>query len=144
MASRFATALAAGLAARLAVELEARCAEQLARGLAGLLARGLAGELAGRLASDLARALAAEPPEIALQYESPKVRLLVTFCRELQREVGDEPFFLSARGAAGICEVTPAWAAQWLRGLVEDGVLELVAKGDFGKHKASEFRYLGD
>jgi len=40
------------------------------------------------------RALRADPPEVATQYESPKLRLLIALCRELQRTCGDGPFYL--------------------------------------------------
>ena len=38
-------------------------------------------------------------PDIALQYDTAEVRLLICLCRELQRHHGDEPFFLDCRTA---------------------------------------------
>jgi hypothetical protein len=40
------------------------------------------------------------PPPIAAQYHSGEIRLLVALCREVQREVGDGPFFLATTTVA--------------------------------------------
>ena len=69
----------------------------------------------------LNRAVGAEPPTVAMQYEQEQLRLLVSLCRELQREAGKRPFFLSIRTAAEQVGVSPSHAATWLNGLVIDG-----------------------
>ncbi len=96
----------------------------------------------GIMTDILERAKAAELPEAAQQYESPKVRLLVCFCRELQHHAGEEPFFLSTRAVGSSFGITPRHAARWLNGLVRDGILELVEKGSNTSRLASQFRYI--
>ena len=89
------------------------------------------------------RAVAADPPAAAMQYEQEQLRLLVSLCRELQREAGKRPFYLSVRTAAEQVGVSPRHAARWLKGLVIDNILKLVRKGDRRKRQASEYRYVG-
>jgi hypothetical protein len=48
----------------------------------------------------LERAQKAPLPRAAAKYEGASLRLLVCLCRELQRESGEQPFFLSCRTAA--------------------------------------------
>jgi len=97
----------------------------------------------GIMTEIIERARAIDPPPVAEQYDSAEVRLLITVCLEMQREAGEQPFFLSSRSVASFCEITSRQASRWLRGLVRDGVLELVTKGDAKSRKASEYRYLG-
>jgi len=98
---------------------------------------------AGPMGDILRRAAAADPPAVAMQYEQEELRLLVSLCRELQREAGKRPFYLSVRTAAEQVGVSPRHAARWLKGLVIDGILKLVRKGDRRKREASEYRYMG-
>ena len=98
---------------------------------------------AGLMSDVISRASTADMPAVAERYENPKVRLLIAVCRGLQQEQGDDPFFLSVRSVAEIGEITPIQASRWLRGLVRDGVLERVSKGDYATHQASQYRYIG-
>jgi Bifunctional DNA primase/polymerase, N-terminal len=91
-----------------------------------------------------AQAVATELPEASLQYEQHKLRLLVAFCRELQRAAGEAPFYLACRTAAECLGTDAPTANRWLRGLCRDGVLMLVERGDQSRRKASRFRYLPD
>jgi hypothetical protein len=88
-------------------------------------------------------------PKVAGEYRSPEVQLLVGLCRELQREAGDGPFFLATSTAARVLGLTDrngkpdrkrAW--RWLQGLVRDGVLQLVDRGDPDKRIAASYRYV--
>ena len=53
----------------------------------------------------LEKAIATELPRVADDYEQDGVRVLVAFCRELQRASADAPFYLSCRTASGILGV---------------------------------------
>ena len=97
----------------------------------------------GPMGEILKRAVAAEPPAVAMQYEQPALRLLVSLCRELQREAGRRPFYLSVRTAAEQIGVSPSQAATWLNGLVIDGILKLVRKGDRRKRKSKRVPLCG-
>ncbi|MFH1921701.1 MAG: bifunctional DNA primase/polymerase [Planctomycetota bacterium] len=101
-------------------------------------------EGAGPMDEIYQRAVRTDPPEVASQYESPKLRLLVALCRELQRVWGDAPFYLSVRTAAHYVEVDVSTACRWLRGLRLDGILKLTTRGDQKKRRASRYVYLAD
>ncbi len=90
-----------------------------------------------------AAAVNADPPPEAEKYKPPAVRLLVAFCRELQRYAGSEPFYLACRTAGEQLGVDHVTASRWLKVLIRDEVLELVEKGTNAKHKASTYRYRG-
>ncbi len=95
------------------------------------------------LALAWAAAQAAPVPTVALRYDDPRLRLLVALCRELQRTVGDNAFFLSCRKADELIGLADfSRAAKWLRGLCHDGVLALVKAGDRATGYASSYRYL--
>lgn len=83
-----------------------------------------------------------ELPETVFGYESEDTKRLVSLCFELQRQAGDQPFFLSCRTAMAACgfesHVT-AWKR--LNMLICDQVLQLVTCG--GRHTASRFRFIG-
>lgn len=83
-------------------------------------------------------------PAAAKQYSTPEVRLLVGVCRELQREAGDEPFFLATTTLERLLGLNRMRAWRWLDGLVRDGVLDVIERGDPRTRRASRFRYLGD
>ncbi len=97
----------------------------------------------GLMTQLLERAAQASLPAVAMNYNSGKVRLLIALCRELQREAGEEPFFLSARTVAGLFDITPIQASRWLNGLARDEVLLPVSKGDYRTRRATEWRYIG-
>jgi hypothetical protein len=92
----------------------------------------------------LERAKQAEPPAVALQYRSPETRLLIALCRELQQEVGDEPFFLATTTIEKLLGLNRMRAWRWVQGLARDGVLECVDRGSPEKRRPGRFRYLGD
>jgi hypothetical protein len=93
-----------------------------------------------RMSFDMA--LKADLPKCAQDYESDQIKLLIGFCRELQRAAGDEPFYLACRAAAPLLETTHTQVNRWLRLLCLDKVLRVVEKGERGKRRASTFRYL--
>jgi hypothetical protein len=74
-------------------------------------------------------------------FEDEQMRLLCAFCRELQRRVGDRPFFLSCRTVQKLLGLgSYDTAARWLRGLVRVGILYRVKQG--GLKQATRYRYL--
>jgi hypothetical protein len=96
-----------------------------------------------------AAARQATPPQCAARFRSPGMRLLVTLCRELQRDaeaVGNEAFFLSCHVAAVFLDGTPpATASRWLGMIEHAGVIVCVKRGDPRPGSpASEYRYAGD
>lgn len=94
------------------------------------------------MAKIFAKAVEAIAPAEAVQYEQPKLRLLVALCRELQREAGGGAFFLSARTAARLLDIDHATAARWLRGLRHDGILQLIEQSNRTERLANSYRYL--
>jgi hypothetical protein len=101
----------------------------------------------GLMTALLENAKAADMPACAMQYETEEVRLIIKLCRELQRHAGDAPFFLSVSMVNDlILKAGENRMRGWriLRGLVFDGVLEVVEKGTATKRQASSFRYRGD
>lgn len=85
---------------------------------------------------------AGDLPEVARDYEDPRVQALIGMCAILQthRPPG-EPFFLSSHQAADVLKAHPMEVHRWLKGLCMAGVLDLVTKGKRGL--ASEYRYRG-
>lgn len=88
------------------------------------------------------QALKADLPECALEYEQEQLRLLVGFCRELQRASKSKPFYLACRAAEPLLGVSHAQVNRWLRLLCHDGILAEVSKGERSKRVASTYRYL--
>lgn len=84
---------------------------------------------------------AANPPRWALEdYTDPRMLLLASICRELQRLVGDAEFFLSVRTAEQVLGVDKGTACRWLHAFVADGALREVKKGD-KSGRATRWRY---
>ena len=81
-------------------------------------------------------------PEVLREYETPGIKQLAAFCRELQRASGEGPFFLACRTAAGLLDIDHATASRWLRLLQHDGVIQLAEKGSHEKRRANLYRYL--
>jgi len=91
-----------------------------------------------------ALAIATVPPEAAMQFEDPKIRLLVAWCAQLQRAVGGGAFFLSTRTVAVRLQLAShSTAAMWLHALVKLGILVEVSKGGIEGRSATTFRYVG-
>lgn len=81
------------------------------------------------------------PPEAA-HYTSPRIKRLASVCYQLQVIAGDAPFFIGVRDAAGIIgSKKPAQGGFFLKGLVNDGILEVVQKGQAGGNIATRYRY---
>lgn len=78
-------------------------------------------------------------------YETPGLRLLVRFCQELQRQVGDQPFFLACRTAGRLLEIDPTTASRWLFLLEHDGWIRMVQKGGtvVAPRRATRYRFVG-
>lgn len=79
-------------------------------------------------------------PKVAQSFKSPKLRLLVAVCYQLQHLAGESPFFLSIRTAAKLIDVRMETASAYLKGLTQQGVLALEERGTPGGHKASRYR----
>ncbi len=83
------------------------------------------------------------PPQVALQFADPRIILLVTICRELQRKSGEKPFYLACRTVQQLFDLgSQTTANDWLKGLRRLGILHLVEKGGPVTRKATRFRYL--
>jgi hypothetical protein len=91
-----------------------------------------------------AKALQTTMPEVAQQFEQDKLRVLVRFCRELQRLNPAGPFFVTTREAGRLLEVSHVQVSRWLRLLCLDcpPILQLVSKGCVETGLASRYRYL--
>ena len=97
----------------------------------------------GRILEILKAAKQSVPVE-AERFEQPALRLLVSLCRELQREAGPEPFPLACRTAGRLLEVDHMTASRWLYLLVQTGILTEVEKGSQRQNKATRYRYVGE
>jgi hypothetical protein len=90
-----------------------------------------------------AESATAKQPRAARAYEDPRLRRLVTFCWLLQRHAGGFPFPLDCRRIGLLLGVHRNRVWRWLAlVLVADGVLELVAHGDWTQAKANEYRFV--
>ncbi len=69
---------------------------------------------------------------------------LAGMCLELQKQRGEEPFFLSCRSVAKLFNVDPSQAGRWLRSLEGYGLIEVVKRGELLSRKATEYRYVGE
>ena len=92
------------------------------------------------------QAIKLEPPKtVALNYpENHKLQNLAVLCREMQKACSDKPFFLSARTAAGLLEISAMQANRYLRLLVREDVLMITEKGGTAEtvRKANRYRYI--
>jgi hypothetical protein len=81
------------------------------------------------------------PPQ-ATRYTSQHLRRLVAVCYHLQKLQGVSPFFLSVRAAAKLMGLAnPTKASCLLFGLVNDGILTEVEKGQRGGRRATRYRF---
>ena len=69
--------------------------------------------------------------------------ILAAFCRELQKAVGDEPFFLSVRDAAEPFGHDEKWGLRRLRVLEAEGWIVCVERGSAQTQRATRFKYAG-
>ncbi len=94
------------------------------------------------------RAIQLEPPKIAAEKypDHSKLKILVSLCRELQLAAGNNPFYLSARTAGRLLNITPMTANRWLFLLQSDGILALISKGGTAEtaRQASRYRYVAN
>jgi hypothetical protein len=99
----------------------------------------------GPMIDVIERAKKAKPLARAVrEYENPKILLLVTLCRELQKQSKDSPFFLSCRTAsAAIGKISFRQALTWLNGLVIDGFIIREKDADKHRRRATYYRYIG-
>jgi len=92
------------------------------------------------------KAIQLDPPSIAVEKYpgNSKLTILTSLCRELQRAAGENPFFLSARTAGRLLNVSPMQASRWFFLLQSDGILKLVSKGGTAEtaRQASRYRYI--
>lgn len=88
----------------------------------------------------LERAMRADTPEVALEFETERARWLVALCRELQREAGDDPFYLPTTTVETLLGYKRMEGWRMLDHLCRVGILELVEKGN--QKKANRYRYL--
>lgn len=94
------------------------------------------------------KAVKLEPPNVAVEKypTNHKVQILVSLCRELQRAAGENPFYLAARTAGRLLDVSHMQASRWLFLLESDEILKVVCKGGTAEaaRKATRFRYIGN
>ncbi len=89
-----------------------------------------------------------EPPQVAVEKypENTKLKVLVSLCRELQRAAGNSPFFLAARTAGKLLDISPITASRWFFLLETDNILKVVSKGKMTRTGgvATRFRYIAN
>jgi len=96
------------------------------------------------------KALTLPPPQCSMQFEDDVPRKLLSICRELQHDAGDQEFFLASRTAAKIIypeqEIENARSniTRWLAFFVKKGTLEKTFQGSPKNGKANRYRYYGD
>ena len=95
----------------------------------------------GPMAELLKKADSELPPACATDYDATTQRL-VCLCRELQRNAGDQPFFVAYRVIAELLGIDRTKAGRLMNMLCVDGVLTLVYRGHTGR--SSEYHYVGD
>jgi hypothetical protein len=84
------------------------------------------------------------PPDIAQRVRHPQMRVIAVACRELQRVVGNGPFWVTVSHIEEYFGVARSTAKEWRDQLtVYYRLLEVVEKGCRETRKATRFRYLG-
>jgi hypothetical protein len=101
--------------------------------------RCLEGDGSAPIERILARADTSKLPTVAGKYESEVIRRLVKFSRELQREAGDDPFWISNDMLGRLFQIKPMIAWRALQRLCDDGVLTKVEKHT--TNRATRYRY---
>lgn len=94
------------------------------------------------LSAALERARQQSPPSRVLVLTDEAAHLLASLCRELQREAGDEPFYLIGRAAALLLNRSHSTVASWLRAFQALGILEVISKGYRGH--GTRYRYIAE
>lgn len=84
-------------------------------------------------------AKAQPPPRVVVGFPQ-RFQLLARLCRELQRQAGNEPFFVDGRSVAKVLGEAHSTVASWLRALCRLQVIWLIRKGHIGH--ASRYRYI--
>jgi hypothetical protein len=84
----------------------------------------------------------AAPEVMAVFGEFAEIQKLACLCRELQREFGTDPFFLSCRTVGELFHISPKTAWKRLICLERCGFLKTVEKGGPTTNLASRFKYL--
>lgn len=69
------------------------------------------------------------PREAVEAVQDPRLRLLISFCRQLQILSGERPFFIPTRWLGERFGVSHTHAALWLRGLRHSRILDVAAVG---------------
>lgn len=93
------------------------------------------------LAMALQRMRTEPPPDVASHYQRHELRQLIALAWQLHREHQGQEFYLSW-GMAGKClGILPEQAGEFLRLLVEDGVLARTTKPDKRKRTATRYRW---
>ena len=88
------------------------------------------------------QAASCPPPPEAARYPSAKIKRLAAVCFQLQLLAGKAPFFIGARNAAAVLGTKkPETGLTILTGLVRDGVLTVIQKGEAGGNRATRYRY---
>jgi hypothetical protein len=83
-------------------------------------------------------------PVSAREFEDERIQLLIAWCWQLQKHVGDhQPFYLSCRDCGRELSISHVTAAQWLSGLCAAGILRETEKGSRQTGKASRYRFTG-
>ena len=70
-----------------------------------------------------------------------KLVLLANWCKQLQQDNGGQQFHLSGYDAGRLLEIGQKRACRWLQGLVAEGTLRLLKRGN--RKLANEYRYMG-
>lgn len=104
--------------------------------------KGPLGETAVQIAFRRAQS-APIPREASIKdFDDPDICLLISLCRELQIIAGNLPFYLSPYTVKELfAQSSHSTAAKWLSGLCALGLLTRIEKGDFGKRRASSYRF---
>jgi hypothetical protein len=95
----------------------------------------------GILEQAFRRAASSDPPAEAARFRDPRTRMLASWCRELQRAAGNEPFFLSTRTvSSGLKLGSPSRATAYLHRLTREKILAEVEKGGPTTNRALALR----
>jgi len=80
------------------------------------------------------------PPEADL-VNGPERKLLVSLCAELQKQAGNNPFFISTRDCGRLLSRPWNTMATWLNAFTVLGIITPVEKAKRSTFRATRFRY---